>query len=71
MKSTIKKGVKVDTKYFITVQYPENWVEKEILPYYALVRTEDEAILYSNEDFNTVIAHCWHFGILRDDVSII
>ena len=69
-KNTIA-GMKVETKYYATVQYPEHWVECRENPYWVLVRTKDEAILCSPQDFNDIIHYCWYNGIKPTDLTLL
>ena len=69
-KNTIA-GMKVETKYYATVQYPEHWVERRENPYWVLVRTKDEAILCAPQDFDAIIHYCWYNGIKPTDLTLL
>ena len=70
-KNTIKGNIKVDTKYYATIVYPEHWVELRINPYWVLVRTKDEAILAAYERYEDIIHTAWALDISCKDVSFI
>lgn len=70
-KNTIKGSANVTTKYYVTIQYPTNWIEERRDPYWVLVRTKDEAILCAWENCDQIIKHCWAHGINHEDVSFI
>ena len=69
-KNTIA-GMKIETKYYATVQYPEHWVERRENPYWVLVRTKDEAILCAPQDFNAIVHYCWYNGIKPTDLTLL
>lgn len=70
-KNTIKGNIKVNTKYYSTIVYPERWVELRQKPYWVLVRTKDEAILCAYEKYEEIVRHCWINDIKCGDVSFI
>lgn len=62
--TTQETAQRTSTKYFI------EYVHANDMFYYQLVRTEDLAILYSNENLDNVKLHCWSNNISINDITI-
>lgn len=62
--TTQETAKRTATKYFI------EYVHANDMFYYQLVRTEDLAILYSNEILDNVKLHCWSNDISINDITI-
>lgn len=39
--------------------------------YFQLTRTNDDAILYANENLDNIFLHCFHAGINKDQIVIL
>lgn len=64
--TTTETAKRTSTKYFIDYVANVNYG----LFYYRVVRTSDEAILYSNELVNNVKIWCWENNIPASEVTI-
>lgn len=66
---TIETAQRTKTAYFIEYVYPVDAYGKQSF-YFQLVRTNDCAILYANENINNVFIACWKMDIPHKDVTI-
>ena len=67
--TTFETAKQTKTAYFIEYVYPIDAYGKQSF-YFQLVRTNDCAILYSNENLQNVFIACWQMDILKKDVTI-